>query len=212
LIAVREGVVQLGAVHKVVEDLSYVVLLRKKFAYIESIPGVLLPHPSSAAFPPCNGGGYGGMPPEMWSGYPGGPMAIGPAGQLLDHHQHQYGYDVLSPVQQHQPMVRMITPSMSSLEALLSKLPNVVPGPAHHGPNPTHLGLMGSSVAQIRVAKEEMDHHHHHHHHHDDDREGGECCSNSMSSYNHHQQQSTFANYHHHQDLNLAASRPGAGF
>lgn len=208
LIAVREGVVQLGAVHKVVEDLSYVVLLRKKFAYIESIPGVLLPHPSSAAFPTCNGGGYGGMPPEMWAGYPGGPMAIGPTGQLLDHHQHQYGYD-LSPAQPHQPMVRMITPSMSSLEALLSKLPNVVPCPAHHASNPNHLELMGSSVAQIRVAKEEMDHHHHHH----DEREGVECCSNSMSSYNHHHQQSTnFTNYHHHQDLNLAASRPGTGF
>ncbi|XLT34702.1 hypothetical protein HN873_065994, partial [Arachis hypogaea] len=36
LIAVREGVVQLGAIHKVIEDLSYVVLLRKKFSYTES--------------------------------------------------------------------------------------------------------------------------------------------------------------------------------
>ncbi|CBI32118.3 unnamed protein product, partial [Vitis vinifera] len=51
LIAVREGVIQLGAVHKVIEDLSYVVLLRKKFGYIESIPGVLLPHPSPSPFP-----------------------------------------------------------------------------------------------------------------------------------------------------------------
>ncbi|XLS55071.1 hypothetical protein HN51_004826, partial [Arachis hypogaea] len=36
LITVREGVVQLGAIHKVIEDLSYVVLLRKKFSYTES--------------------------------------------------------------------------------------------------------------------------------------------------------------------------------
>ena len=34
---------------QVAEDLSYVVMLRRKFGYLESIPGVLLPHPSSAA-------------------------------------------------------------------------------------------------------------------------------------------------------------------
>lgn len=48
LIAVREGVVQLGSMKKVAEDLGYVVTLRRKFGYLESIPGVLLPHPSSA--------------------------------------------------------------------------------------------------------------------------------------------------------------------
>uniref|UniRef100_J3LGZ7 Transcription factor MYC/MYB N-terminal domain-containing protein n=1 Tax=Oryza brachyantha TaxID=4533 RepID=J3LGZ7_ORYBR len=39
LIAVREGVVQLGSMRKVAEDLSYVVALRRKFGYLESIPG-----------------------------------------------------------------------------------------------------------------------------------------------------------------------------
>lgn len=203
LIAVREGVVQLGSVQKVVEDLSYVVLLRKKFAYIESIPGVLLPHPSSAAFPPQ---------PDMWAGYPGGgPVPLGPTSQLLDHHHHQqqyYGYE-FNPVQaqaQQQPnmggAVSMITPSMSSLEALLSKLPSV--GPT----GPAHLELMGSpTAAQIRVAKEEMISNHHHH----QERESGDHqSSSSMSSYHHHHQ--SFANYHHHQDLNLAAGRPSTGF
>nr|GMD97038.1 protein RICE SALT SENSITIVE 3-like [Ipomoea batatas]GME13627.1 protein RICE SALT SENSITIVE 3-like [Ipomoea batatas] len=96
LIAVREGVIQLGAINKVIEDLSYVVLLRKKFSYIESIPGVLLPHPSSAAYP-MKIDGYA-LSPEAWP--PHFPANI-------------------------------ITPSMSSLEALLSKLPSVVPtGPS----------------------------------------------------------------------------------
>ncbi|KAK1290618.1 hypothetical protein QJS10_CPB18g01260 [Acorus calamus] len=51
LVAVKEGVVQLGSMNKIMEDLSYVVLLRKKFSYLHSIPGVLLPHPSSSSFP-----------------------------------------------------------------------------------------------------------------------------------------------------------------
>ncbi|KAL1565656.1 protein RICE SALT SENSITIVE 3-like isoform X1 [Salvia divinorum] len=88
LIAVREGVIQLGAVHKVVEDLSYVVLLRKKLIYIESIPGVLLPHPSSSSVPQDQN-------------------------NLMNHHVPNEYYDP------------RITPSMSSLEALLSKLPSV---------------------------------------------------------------------------------------
>ncbi|XP_039017909.1 protein RICE SALT SENSITIVE 3-like [Hibiscus syriacus] len=110
LIAVREGVVQLGAVHKVIEDLSYVVQLRK-FSYIESIPGVLLPHPSSSAYP------FNGTL-EPWAHFPSGsPIAPPPPPEFYDHFN--------------QPM--KITPSMSSLEALLSKLPSVVPPQASPG-------------------------------------------------------------------------------
>ncbi|XP_057948338.1 protein RICE SALT SENSITIVE 3-like [Malania oleifera] len=120
LIAVREGVVQLGSVHKVVEDLSYVVLLRKKFSYIESIPGVLLPHPSSAAFPyKVDGvsGGYGMSPEEAWH-YQLGPLASSPPLEFYDHPN----FNTPTP-----PLMMKVTPSMSSLEALLSKLPSVVP-------------------------------------------------------------------------------------
>lgn len=88
-----------------VEDLSYVVLLRRKFSYLESIPGVLLPHPSSSAFPTCTSG------PESW---PVGPTSL------------------VSPMELYDPFnnpVR-IMPSMSSLEALLSKLPSVGPSPS----------------------------------------------------------------------------------
>ncbi|CAN1852775.1 Protein RICE SALT SENSITIVE 3 [Linum perenne] len=113
LIAVREGVVQLGAINKVIEDLSYVVLLRKKFSYIESIPGVLLPHPSSASCPPST---------SIL------PFRIDPFGNPIlpppPHYYHGGGpefYEAPPPYKQ------MITPSMSSLEALLSKLPSVVP-------------------------------------------------------------------------------------
>ncbi|KAG6518031.1 hypothetical protein ZIOFF_021432 [Zingiber officinale] len=117
LVAVREGVVQLGSVNKVVEDLSFIVLLRKKFSYLESIPGVLLPHPSSssssaaAAFPivdGCNMAAAG----LHWTPAPPPPF---PTPEF---------YDQYLATQQ-----MRIAPSMSSLEALLSKLPPVAPPP-----------------------------------------------------------------------------------
>ncbi|KAJ7953655.1 Transcription factor like [Quillaja saponaria] len=134
LIAVREGVVQLGAINKVIEDLSYVVLLRKKFSYIESIPGVLLPHPSSSAYP-FKVEGYGA--PEAWHFQ--GPLA--PPTELYD--------------QLNQSL--KITPSMSSLEALLSKLPSVVP------PHSQHQSQFVASESPLefmemqKMAKEEID-------------------------------------------------------
>jgi len=136
LIAVREGVIQLGAVNKVVEDLSYVALLRKKFSYLESLPGVLLPHPLSSSFPfkidGCNA-------PDSYA-YHG----IAPPAEF---------YNQMSP-----PPIA-ITPSMSSLEALLSKLPSVGPSPSGSSSSfPVQqfqrpLELMGVG----KVAKEEAD-------------------------------------------------------
>ncbi|KAK9113841.1 hypothetical protein Syun_020638 [Stephania yunnanensis] len=139
LIAVREGVLQLGAVHKVMEDLSYIVLLRKKFNYLESIPGVLLPHPSSSAFT---------FRPDGCStssdAWPYHPSLAQPSPM---EYYNNYG----------QPL--KITPSMSSLEALLSKLPAVVPptptssSSQQFMSSPRPLELMGMG----KVAKEEMD-------------------------------------------------------
>ncbi|CAA6661481.1 unnamed protein product [Spirodela intermedia] len=128
LIAVGEGVVQLGSINKVMEDLAYVVLLRKRFNYLESIPGCYGPENSSefqaTAAPPI-------------------PMEV---------------YNHLS------PPVR-ITPSMSSLEALLSKLPPVCPiPPSSH--STVCLGTTTSAsqpqrpdepVGVDKVAKEELD-------------------------------------------------------
>lgn len=222
LIAVREGVIQLGAVHKVIEDLSYVVLLRKKFSYIESIPGVLLPHPSSSAYPFKVDDGYGASP-DAWHFQTCSLTAAPAPAELYEHFN------------QHQQM--KITPSMSSLEALLSKLPSVVPADAagmtgsiptyceyqpQYRPNVEMLGLE-------KVAKEEYDD--------DDDDEnnntneeknrnnnnnsnekfdhhGGESSS-SMSSYSqhhhhYHQQQQQHYGYHH--DLNVSSSMPNNGY
>ncbi|CAN6274478.1 unnamed protein product, partial [Urochloa humidicola] len=109
LIAVREGVVQLGSMRKVAEDLSYVVMLRRKFGYLESIPGVLLPHPSSAAFP-----AVAGVPADAAAACAGWPPGLVPPPiELYD------PYGQAAAAQMH------IVPSMSSLEALLSKLPSV---------------------------------------------------------------------------------------
>ncbi|XP_050276784.1 protein RICE SALT SENSITIVE 3 [Quercus robur] len=141
LIAVREGVVQLGAIHKVIEDLNYVVLLRKKFGYIESIPGVLLPHPSSTAYP-FKVDGY--STPEAWHFQGTSTTTVAPSGaEFFD----QYNLPL------------KITPSMSSLEALLSKLPSVVPPttpsqqPVQFMPCLRPLEFMGIE----KVAKEEID-------------------------------------------------------
>ncbi|GAA0156494.1 DNA-binding transcription factor [Lithospermum erythrorhizon] len=193
LIAVREGVIQLGSVHKVIEDLSNVVMLRKKLSYIESIPGVLLPHPSSAAsttYPLC-------VPPEAspWH-YQSPPM------------------EYYSQCNQQQ---LKITPSMSSLEALLSKLPSVIPTPTQPVSSlplyniyceeaqtqyltwNRNMELMGMQ----KVAKEEYDN--------DDDdqdverqeKDSGNQSSDSMSllSYKHHQQ-----NFGYVHDLNVSST------
>ncbi|GAB2280426.1 hypothetical protein Dimus_015059 [Dionaea muscipula] len=190
LIAVREGVVQLGALNKVIEDLSYVVLLRKKFSYIESIPGVLLPHPSSAAFP-YRAEIYSS--PDMWhyQGIMAPPI--------------EYGYEHFT-----QPM--KITPSMSSLEALLSKLPSVVPisqaqQPMAYGCEPQNqfLALQDRPLEQMcpvqKVGKEENEKKH------VTERKVGECSS-SMSSQQQQQNQ-----IHYQQDHDVAAAgRPYNGF
>ncbi|KAF5449829.1 hypothetical protein F2P56_030234 [Juglans regia] len=173
LIAVREGVIQLGAIHKVIEDLSYVVLLRKKFSYIESIPGVLLPHPSSSAFP-FKLDGY--STPEAWH-FQG---TLAPPTEFYD--------------QYNQPL--KITPSMSSLEALLSKLPSVVPPTAPQSQfmsSQRPLGFIGME----KVAKEEIDEEVYR-----PELEVGESSSSIAAAYRRQQ------NFHQNQDQNVTSSGP----
>ncbi|KAL5208428.1 hypothetical protein ABZP36_032863 [Zizania latifolia] len=122
LIAVREGVVQLGSMKKVAEDLSFVVTLRRKFSYLESIPGVLLPHPSSATFP-------------------GGMLDAATSWRPMELYDPYYGQAAAAAAAQIH-----IVPSMSSLQALLSKLPSV---------GPTAPGGVGSM--DDAVTKEELD-------------------------------------------------------
>ncbi|XP_020593175.1 uncharacterized protein LOC110033509 [Phalaenopsis equestris] len=152
LIAVREGVVQLGAVNKVMEDLSFVVHLRNMFAYLDGIPGVFFPHPSSFTIPTR-------LEDQQPDGWPSPPVPHGalaaPPYDLFD----QFGQQM------------RIEPSMTSLEALLSKLPSV--GPASPGMSQPSLDLYnmpalmtgmsrraamdGGGGGGERVAKEEVD-------------------------------------------------------
>ncbi|KAL5225415.1 hypothetical protein ABZP36_012054 [Zizania latifolia] len=135
LIAVREGVVQLGSMKKVAEDLTYVVALRRKFGYLESIPGVLLPHPSSAGAAFAGGGGcvVGPLDAAAWPGMMSPELYVDP---------YCAAAGVAGPGPG--PSASMqIMPSMSSLEALLSKLPSVVPAPQ---PSPPQQPLTTSSM------------------------------------------------------------------
>uniref|UniRef100_A0A7N0VGA9 Transcription factor MYC/MYB N-terminal domain-containing protein n=1 Tax=Kalanchoe fedtschenkoi TaxID=63787 RepID=A0A7N0VGA9_KALFE len=180
LVAVREGVVQLGAVNKVAEDLSYVVALRKKFSYIESIPGVLLPHPSSSAFPYAT--------PEAaaaaaWQHFQQPPHHPQDYCSYTDPHQHHFAANPNG----HNYM--KITPSMSSLEALLSKLPPVIvppqhvhssasPSPYDHHQQPFMSARPSSGLNMDKITlKEEAEDH--------------EECEGSAATYSHyhHQQQ-----------------------
>ncbi|XP_075506855.1 protein RICE SALT SENSITIVE 3-like [Primulina tabacum] len=176
LIAVREGVIQLGAVHKVIEDLSYIVLLRKKFSYIESIPGVLLPHPSSSAYP-FKIDAYG-APQDIQAWHFQNSLI-----QPNEFHDHLA----------HQPM--KITPSMSSLEALLSKLPSVEPvssspcveAHAHYLSTSRPMEFMGVEKVENEEFEEE--------HKHENDA-GETSCSMHPYNQHHHQHHHHFA-YHH---------------
>jgi hypothetical protein len=116
------------ALLQVTEDLSYVVMLRRKFGYLESIPGVLLPHPSSAGV--FAAGGCVGPPPDIAAAWSSGLMqppaaGAGPPLELYD----PYGAGAMAagPGAAAAAASMHIMPSMSSLEALLSKLPSVVP-------------------------------------------------------------------------------------
>lgn len=180
-----------------IEDLSYVVLLRKKFSYIESIPGALLPHPSSSSYPFHH--------PDSWHFQPNIPPPLPPSPELCHHFNHQ------------PPPIGIITPSMSSLEALLSKLPSVVPVSAstpatsayceaqpHYVTSSSNRSMEVIGAEKVVAKEEEIE-----------DKDVGES-SNSMQSYHHHHEH--FSNYHnsninHHHHLNVtSSSMPNNGY
>ncbi|OWM76041.1 hypothetical protein CDL15_Pgr009686 [Punica granatum] len=191
LIAVREGVVQLGSLHKVIEDLSYIVLLRKRFSYIESIPGVLLPHPSSSPYTFKMDGSPSGAPPDAWHYQTAPPPPIA--------HQHQF-YDPATFGTYQTPAMK-ITPSMTSLEALLSKLPSVVPPQQGYGSEhqfvtpPRPLEFMGVNEKVEVAAKQEVA----------EDAYGKGSGGGESSSY-------AYSHLHHYQDLNAMSSTTSSGF
>jgi hypothetical protein len=48
VVAVQEGLLQLGSTFKIAEDLNFVILMQRKFNYLQSIPGVFVPQPIPA--------------------------------------------------------------------------------------------------------------------------------------------------------------------
>lgn len=113
--------------------MSHVFLLRKRFSYLESIPGVLLPHPSSSAFPFKLD--YAAT--TAASGCNDGQAVLAENWTTQTHPNFQ--------------------PSMSSLEALLSKLPSV--GASSSGITPFYDNARRRSSEidhNLLVAKEEM--------------------------------------------------------
>ncbi|KAF8039458.1 hypothetical protein BT93_B1866 [Corymbia citriodora subsp. variegata] len=181
-----------NSAESVVEDLSYVVLLRKRFSYIESIPGVLLPHPSSSSYPNV---GYGGAPDGAW------------------HFQAnlQPPSDFCDPF--NQPF--KVTPSMSSLEALLSKLPSVVPPPGSEycheqpplqfmTPPPQRPPLVLMAGLEKVEAKEEME---------EDYGEGrSNAVGESSSSMSGYRRPARTQYFYHHQDVNSTSNASNNGF
>lgn len=180
-----------------IEDLSYVVLLRKKFSYIESIPGVLLPHPSSSPYPFKIDGSLYDAPPDAWQ------FQAAMLSPIANHHQF---YDPATSGSYQTPTMK-ITPSMSSLEALLSKLPSVVPPPPGYGSDqhqfvtpPRPLEFMGVTENVAVTAKEEVA---------EDEygqgSGGGDSSSSAYYHLHHHHR-------HHYQDLNATSSTTSNGF
>ncbi|KAK4762777.1 hypothetical protein SAY86_008545 [Trapa natans] len=186
LIAVREGVLQLGSLHKVMEDLNHVVLLRKRFSYIESIPGVLLPHPSSSLYPYKIDGSSAGPPPaDSWH------LQVAALPPVAADHSQFYSPATFG-VHQTPPM--MITPSMRSLEALLSKLPSVVPPPRYSSDDQHQCGAPARAgpMEFMGMAKEEMA---------EDRRQGSGTFTSARGQLHRHHH-----NSHHYQDSNGSSS------
>lgn len=134
VIAVREGLVQLGAVQKVIEDLNFVIHLQRKFNYLLAIPGVFLPHPSSS------------LQSKATEDQAGSPWQLQGESSTRRHLEKCFSWNgttmMVDQNQQQQQMASVagpvlidtlphqqlsVTPSMSSLQALLSKLPSVTP-------------------------------------------------------------------------------------
>ncbi|XP_010271993.1 PREDICTED: uncharacterized protein LOC104607915 isoform X2 [Nelumbo nucifera] len=181
----------------VMEDLSYVVLLRKKFSYLESIPGVLLPHPSSSAFPFKVDGCAAAPADACWPFHSTLASPVMTTTTTTTEFYNQFGQPV------------KITPSMSSLEALLSKLPSVVPtsspssstyceSPTQYLSSQRPLELMGTE----KVAKQEIEDEYGY------KKEMGE--SSSSMTFQH--QGYHYYDPHHHHHLNVTNSRPNKDF
>ncbi|KAK9107997.1 hypothetical protein Syun_024008 [Stephania yunnanensis] len=133
----------------VMEDPNFVVLLQKKFSNLGSIPGVLLPHPSSSPFP-CKVDEYG----EACNGYNGVNWPICASSSSMYTAPNDPSASPQYSDQFNQ--IVNITPSMDSLEALLAKLPSVVPSSSPSSSSSSHQFLSSQSPLEF-MKKEIMD-------------------------------------------------------
>lgn len=154
VVAVREGLIQLGSLHKIVEDLNFVIFLQRKFNYLQSIPGVFAVHPplsfdlkrppklsSPQELNPWDNGSHHGCkspsPTKDHSQFSGMKR---PADQFMDMRALKHHRSTTA--------IPLMQPSMSSLQALLSKLPSVTSSD-HHQPT-SHIPPLLSVTIPLR--------------------------------------------------------------
>ncbi|GLJ14825.1 hypothetical protein SUGI_0241120 [Cryptomeria japonica] len=159
LVAVREGLLQLGSTQKGMEDLKYVIFLQRKFNYLLSIPSVLTPYPSSQgpvshstllskdsnaskdySHLQYNNLRQGLNQDFTWSTQDNGDTKLSKHPNASKNYSHlqynslrqglnqDYNFEACSGLHSLgfiEPAT--VAPSMSSLQALLSKLPSVTP-------------------------------------------------------------------------------------
>ncbi|CAM6051156.1 unnamed protein product [Sphagnum compactum] len=165
VVAVQEGLLQLGSTFKIAEDLNFVILMQRKFNYLQSIPGVFVPQP----IPATNGSSkrpvqYEGLeaaefppvpePDQVWAGnwimspesehqtrlkslpdYPSYGSSVGKVRSYAAACRSEYpNFPPETPLNaslesgcRAGSLPNQLVPSMSSLQALLSKLPSVTP-------------------------------------------------------------------------------------
>ncbi|KAH9314680.1 hypothetical protein KI387_023307, partial [Taxus chinensis] len=124
LVAVKEGVLQLGSTQKVTEDLKYVIFLQRVFKDLLSAPGVLPPHPSSQPHGTHEDGEIISSQKLKSSEdyrHPQNTNLIGGPDQDYNFQACAGNLNLAS------HGLGTVVPSMSSLQALLSKLPSVTP-------------------------------------------------------------------------------------
>eukprot|EP00252_Welwitschia_mirabilis_P018311 TRINITY_DN4069_c0_g1_i2.p1 TRINITY_DN4069_c0_g1~~TRINITY_DN4069_c0_g1_i2.p1 ORF type:complete len:374 (+),score=73.21 TRINITY_DN4069_c0_g1_i2:105-1226(+) len=133
VVAVREGLIQLASLEKIVEDLNFVIFLQRKFNYLQSIPGVFAMHPaftfdlskSKGLIEHCH---HPQKQQQEQQRQQYGSIAVdgNPAASYLKSCNNGTFYGNAYPGGNiNRGMDATMQPSMSSLQALLSKLPSV---------------------------------------------------------------------------------------
>ncbi|KAH9299417.1 hypothetical protein KI387_031099, partial [Taxus chinensis] len=150
VIAVREGLVQLGATKKVIEDLNFVIMLQRKFHYLQTIPGVFLPHPSSNAVgSDAQDSSFKHLEKCLsWNGTNNMTGTLMEDRYRTSHlHNNNNSNRRLMMMMMPPLLIPPVMPSMSSLQALLSKLPSVTNSDTSTAPLSMSNGFLTRSLS-----------------------------------------------------------------